>query len=88
VKDKTVSAAISGSSLKTSEHVFSILLVDEKTGRPVPAKYIYDTKVAADDSGIVKDISLSLKGIKFKGRARAYYMVDTYPAAKDVVEIK
>ena len=48
----------------------------------------YDTKVEADASGIVTGITLSLEGIEFKGKARAYYMVDTYPAAKGIVEIK
>jgi hypothetical protein len=85
---KSVTAMIKGGALKKSEHVFGILLVSEETNRPVPAKYIYDTKVEADASGIVTGITLSLEGIKFKGKARAYYMVDTYPAAKGIVEIK
>ena len=85
---KSVTAMIKGGTLKKSDHVFGILLVSEETKRPVPAKYIYDTKVEADASGIVTGITLSLEGIEFKGKARAYYMVDTYPAAKGIVEIK
>jgi hypothetical protein len=44
--------------------------------------------VEAGADGIVTGVTLSLDGIKFKGKARAYYMVDTYPAAKGVAEIK
>ena len=86
--DKSVTASVKGSTLKKTDHVFSLLLVSEKTNRPVPAKYIYETKVETDANGIVTDVTLSLEGIEFKGKARAYYMVDTYPAAKGVVEIK
>jgi outer membrane protein assembly factor BamB len=86
--NKSVTAEVKVGALKKNEHVFGLLLVSEETNRPVPAKYIYDTKVEADAGGIVTGVTLMLEGIKFKGKARAYYMVDTYPAAKGIVEIK
>ncbi|MBU2511679.1 PQQ-binding-like beta-propeller repeat protein [bacterium] len=87
-KAKVAHATISGSSLKKAGHVHSLLLVSENTGRPVPAKYIDDTQVQTDQNDVVTGVSLSLENTEFKGKARAYYMVDTYPIAKGVVEIK
>ncbi len=85
---KSVTAVVKGGALKKTEHVFGILLVSEETHRPVPAKYIYDTKVEAGSDGTVTGVTLSLDGIKFKGKTRAYYMVDTYPAARGIAEIR
>jgi hypothetical protein len=85
---KLVSAKIKGGKLKKADHVFSILIVSEKTSRPVNAKYIYDTNVEADVDGVVTGVTLSLKDNDFKGKVRAYYIVDTYPEAKGVLDIK
>jgi hypothetical protein len=65
-----------------------LLLVSVETNRPVNAKYIYDTKVDADSNGIVTGVTLSLKENNFKGKARVYYMVNTYPESRGVLEIK
>jgi len=86
--DKTVSAKITGGKLKVNEHVYSLLLVSVETNRPVNAKYIYDTKVEADSNGIVTGVTLSLKENNFKGKARVYYTVNTYPESRGVLEIK
>ncbi|MBN1533259.1 MAG: hypothetical protein JXA20_11395, partial [Spirochaetes bacterium] len=84
----SVTAAIAGGTLKKRDHVYGILLVSEKTGRPVPVKYIDATEVRADGSGTVTAVTLKMGGAGFRGRARAYYMVDTYPAARGEVEIR
>ena len=88
VENDLVQAKISGTSLKKSDHVHSILLVSEETGRPVPAKYIDITKVQADNDGFVQTVRISLEDVDFKGKARVYYLVDTYPAAKGTVTIR
>ena len=85
---KSVFVKISNGSLEKKDHVYSILLVSEKTGSPVSAKYIDATKVQSDDKGIVTGVTLSLEENDFTGRARVYYMVDTYPAAKGLVTVK
>ncbi len=87
-EEDLVQAKISGESLKQADHVHSILLVSEETGRPVPVKYIDATKVNADSDGYVRTVRISLEGVDFQGKARAYYMVDTYPAAKSIVTIR
>jgi hypothetical protein len=85
---KSVFVKISNGSLEKKDHVYSILLVSEKTGSPVSSKYIDATKVQSDDKGIVTVVTLSLEENDFTGRARVYYMVDTYPAAKGLVTVK
>ena len=85
---RTVYAEMEANPLKKEEHVHSLLLVDEKTGRPVPAAYIDATQVNTDANGIVTGVTVALSGTDFTGRARIYYMVDTYPAAKGLIEVK
>jgi outer membrane protein assembly factor BamB len=86
--DRSVFVEISGNTLKKSDHVHSLLLVSEETGRPVPAKYIDNTRVRADENGRVTGVTLSLPNGGFTGKADIYYMVDTYPAAKGKVTIR
>ncbi len=78
---------ISGNRLEKSAHVHSLLLVDERTNRPVPLPYIDNTRVATDAAGLVSQVRLSLGDSGFKGPVRAYYMVDTYPAAHAGLEV-
>lgn len=85
---ESVSVKIEKGKLKKKNHVFSILLVSEKTGRPVSAKYIDSTTVQTNENGVVTGVKLSLIDNIFNGKARIYYMIDTYPAAKGVVEIQ
>lgn len=84
---RTVSAGLTGKVPGKQDHVYSILLVDTRTNRPVPIKYIDNTKVVTDGNGRVTRVDLSLEGSDFKGRARVYYMVDTYPAARGEIEV-
>ncbi len=43
--------------------------------------------VATDAAGLVSQVRLSLGDSGFKGPVRAYYMVDTYPAAHAGLEV-
>lgn len=82
-----VSAEISGGELKKGEHVFSILLVDSATGKALPLYYTKHTTVEADAEGKVKKVSVKFNKENARGRLRAYYMVDTYSAARGEIEL-
>lgn len=74
-------ATFVGSSIKPSEHLVSILLVDASTSKPVTASYGIDTKRTAAADGTLAEVSLALHGAAVPAQLRAYLMVDTYPAA-------
>ncbi len=86
--ENTVSAAIAEGTLKTNEHVFSILLVNVETGKPAALDYAGKTEVQNDSSGNTVSVKITFDKKNLKGSYRVYYIVDTYPAAKGSVEIK
>ncbi len=86
--DRAVSITVKEGTLKKNAHVYGLLLIDTKTGKPVSANYAGKTTVTSDASVIVTGVTLQLDDDSFTGSARIYYMVDTYPAAKGEVEIK
>ncbi len=73
---------ISGGKLKKEEHVFSLLLVDANTGRSFPLYYTKRTEVKTNAAGFVTAVTVSYEKGQVSGDVRAYYMVNTYPAAK------
>ena len=74
-----VTASFSGSTLKASEHVFSILATDS-SGHPLPLYYTKNTSVAANADGTIQSVTLSLdKGETIPDGARFYVLADTYP---------
>jgi len=77
-----VSAKISGSQLKKGEHVYGILLVDTATNKPVQANYARKTFIESHEDGTISTVKLQLEEKGFPVKARAYFMVDTYPAVK------
>jgi hypothetical protein len=84
IDKKTVSAALSGSSLNLSEHLAAILLVDAATGLPVPLDYGYSTIRGASD-GKLATVSIPVTGQTLPTQVRAYLMIDTYPAAMQLL---
>ncbi len=86
--ENSVTASVTGGKLNKKDHVYGILLVDVKTGKPVAANYARKTFVSSDQSGEVTGITLKLDDDSFIGRARVYYMIDTYPAAKGEITIR
>ncbi len=80
--ETSATVKISGGRLRKDDHVFSLLLVDAKTGRSFPLYYTKKTEVQTNAAGFVTRITVSYKKGEVSGRVRAYYMVDTYPAAK------
>jgi len=82
-----VSAALEGSLLLKNEHVYGILLVDERTGSPIPLYYTKRTSVEAGPDGKVARVSIGFDGVPLKGKVRAFLMVDTYPAARAALDL-
>ncbi len=81
----SATATVSGSALKKSDHVFSLLLVDSATGRPFPLYYTKRTEVEANGRGEVESVTVRFDEGDVSGEVRAYFMVDTYPAAKGLL---
>jgi hypothetical protein len=79
--EKQVTVLISGNKAKKTDFLFSILLIDIKTGIPLKADYGNNTSIETDANGIVEKISLKLDE-QIKGTYRAYLMVNTYPVYK------
>ncbi|HOD13700.1 MAG TPA: PQQ-binding-like beta-propeller repeat protein [Spirochaetota bacterium] len=84
----SASVRISGGSLKKGEHVYSLLLVNDATGVPLPLYYTKMTGVKTGPDGIVTGVTVRFDEGRYAGRVRAYYMVDTYPAARGVVTLR
>lgn len=81
-------ARIEESSLQKGEHVYSLLLVSEKTGRALPLYYTKRTTVSSSEDGTVNTVSVSYDKGEVEGPVRAYLMVDTYPAASGTVKVE
>jgi outer membrane protein assembly factor BamB len=83
-----VTATYTGSSIKKSEHVLAILLVDATTGAPLSLDYGLKTTRTAGADGAVQTVTLDVTGAKAAtGKLRAYAMVDTYPVGSGVVTL-
>jgi len=83
--ETSASVEIKGGTLKKGEHVYSLMLISEETGSVFPLYYTKKTSVETDSSGIVTKVNVSFDKGQVKGKVRAYYVVDTYPAAKGLI---
>lgn len=79
-----VMAKITGSTLLLSMHSFGILLVDPATGAPLSLSYGTQLTRTSDASGNIAGVALTYDTTKLptNHQVTAYFMVDTYPAAK------
>ncbi len=75
-----IQARLIHSSLKKDDHVYSIMVSDAKTGKPLPLYYTKRTKVK-DENGTVQEITIEFEKGQVKGTVIAYCIVDTYPIA-------
>ncbi len=78
---QAVIATLSGSTLLQAAHVYSLLLIDEATGHPIPLSYGLQTSSSASSSGVVQRVSLALGSTAIPSTVRTYLLVDAYPAA-------
>lgn len=79
--EKQIAAIITGSNIKKSDYLFSILLIDSISGIPFKADYANNTLIETDVNEVVTKVILYLNE-NLKGRYRAYLMLDTYPVYK------
>lgn len=79
--DAQVTATFTGNSVKLADHSYGLLLVDPSTGKPVSLQYGLKTTRTARATGEVDAVTVSIPKDKKPANARAYLMVDTYPAA-------
>lgn len=73
----SVTAKVSGGSLRRDEHVFSVLLVDADGGGAVPLDYSGRTEVEADATGVVTAVTIRFDAGEASASVRAHYLVDT-----------
>ncbi len=80
---RSARAIVTGSRLRADGHVFSLLLVDARTGEAVPLYYTQHTRVETDASGAVSSVTVEFGDeVEIPEEIRAYYLVDTHPAAR------
>jgi hypothetical protein len=72
-----ITATLTGSQVRASDHVVGILLVDAATGKPVALDYGIDTKRDLDAQGNVTKVTLPTTGKTIPASIRAHLMIDT-----------
>ncbi|MEJ5361681.1 MAG: PQQ-binding-like beta-propeller repeat protein [Spirochaetota bacterium] len=82
-----IKALLKQSRLKKNEHVYSVMIVDAENGNPLPLYYTKRTRVK-DVNNIVQEISIEFDKGQVKGKVKAYCIVDTYPIAWQLLQIK
>ena len=80
-----VQVNLEGSNLKSGEHVYSLLLVDEE-GNPLPLYYSANTHVLSNEDGTIMGVSLDFdKNEVVQGNIKVYLMIDTYPITNQIL---
>jgi hypothetical protein len=82
-----VTATLTGTTLKATEHLVGVLLIDATTGVPVSLDYGLTTvrKTAAD--GTLQSVSVPITGKSVPSSLRAYLMVDATAGAMQAVTL-
>jgi outer membrane protein assembly factor BamB len=83
----SVTATLTGSSLKLADHVASVLLIDAATGDPVNLSYGPVTQRTATPGGALATVSVPLGTASVPKQLRTYLLIDTYPAARGSVTL-
>ena len=76
-----VTAILSGSQLRSAEHNIGLLVIDPKSGRPLPLSYMAGMAAESAPDGTLSSATLRFAPGAVRGEARVYLMVDAYPAA-------
>jgi outer membrane protein assembly factor BamB len=77
----SVTATIHGSTWRAAEHNVGLLLVDARTGRPLPLDYAQQTTHTVSADGGIESVTVQFPPGSAHGAVRAYAMLDDYPAA-------
>jgi outer membrane protein assembly factor BamB len=77
-----LTANVTGSSVKPSEHLAGLLAVDASTGQPVSLQSGTQTTRTTHADGTLASVSVPTKGATLPAQMRVYLMVDTTVGAK------
>jgi hypothetical protein len=80
-----ITATVSGSQVKISEHLAALLVVDGSTGLPVTLEYGTGTTRTANADGTLATVSVPTKGATLPATMNAFLMIDTTAAAQGAV---
>jgi outer membrane protein assembly factor BamB len=83
----TVTATLSGSSLKLADHVAALLLVDPVSGQPVSLDYGLDSERTADGNGNLATVAMPISGKTLPALVRVHLMIDVSTVADGEVAI-
>ena len=83
-----VRADLLSARLSADAHVVSLVLIDPKSGNALPLYYSNDTKVISDETGKISEVSIDIPDEFVPGEYEAVLMVDTSPAARQIVRLK
>jgi hypothetical protein len=61
------------------------LLVDARTGHPLPLDYAHHTARTVSGDGFIRSATIQFPPGSARGPVRAHLMIDTYPAASAAV---
>lgn len=77
-----ITATVTGSMVKPSEHLVGVLAVDASTGQPVSLQYGTDTTRTTNPDGTLASVSVPTMGATLPAQMRVYLMVDTVVGAR------
>jgi outer membrane protein assembly factor BamB len=81
-----ITATLAGSTLRASDHVLSLLLIDDASGAPIPLDYGLATTRTTNADGTVATVTLAIDRA-LPARVRAHLMVDVASAAHGTLQI-
>jgi hypothetical protein len=83
----SVTATLSGTALRLTDHVAALLLVDDASGLPVALDYGLDTMRTADAGGLLASVQLPFRGKPVPSKVRVYLMIDVSQVASTTLTI-
>jgi hypothetical protein len=76
-----ITATLTGSSLVATDHLASILVLDDSTGLPVTLEYGTGTTHTANADGTLATVTVPTKGVTLPEAMQVLLMIDTTPVA-------
>jgi outer membrane protein assembly factor BamB len=81
----SITATLTGSSVKLADHVVSLLAIDAATGAPVPLDYAFSTSATTNADGTLATVSVATKGATIPSSMRVHLMIDTFSADQGTI---
>jgi outer membrane protein assembly factor BamB len=82
-----VTATLAGSTLRPDTHAVGLLLVDAANGAAVSLDYGFTTERTTNPDGTLATVRVPFGTSTVPDQVTAHLMVDTYPAARDVLNV-